>query len=246
MAELNHAQRTARLALAIERSPLAPAPPEPCSYLPGRQAQHVFVLGPAGRPGLYHSFMDLNFRRSGAVFYRPMCEGCSACRAIRVPAESFAPDRSQRRCWRRNGDVTVSVARPEPDEEKHELYARYLRGRHRSGSMSGSWEEFCRFLHESPIDTREASFRVDGRLLAVSVFDVEPEALSAVYCYFDPAEQSRAPGVLNVLWLLTHARDLGMPWVYLGYWIAECPNMAYKARYRPCEVRGDDGVFRPL
>jgi arginine-tRNA-protein transferase len=221
-----------RLARAIEEAALPPGDPHPCSYLPGRTARAVaFLPGPLP-PGVYHGLMDLNFRRSGRIFYRPSCGGCRECRAIRVPVARFEADRSQRRCRRRNRDLSVEVGRPVPTREKHALYARYLRARH-GGEMDRSWEEFRSFLYQSPIETWEVVYRLGERLMAVAILDEEPEALSTVYCYFDPDERARGLGVFNVLWTLEHARARGIPYVYLGYYVAGSATMSYKADFRP-------------
>jgi arginine-tRNA-protein transferase len=187
--------------------------------------------------------MDLNFRRLGSVVYRPACEGCRECRQLRVDALRFRPNRAQRRCAKRNADVVARRGRPEATAEKHDVYRRYLESRH-DGQMSGSWEEFRDFLHEAPPFTREVVFRVGGRLLGAGIYDTGPEAISAVYFYFDPDLSSRSPGTLNVLWLVEECRRLGAGWLYLGYHVAGCPSMAYKAGFRPGQILGDDGQWR--
>jgi arginine-tRNA-protein transferase len=138
----------------------------------------------------------------------------------------------------------VEIADPEPTDEKHALYQRYLKSRH-DGQMSGSREEFQSFLYAAPPLTREWVYRAEGRLIAVGIADVEPHALSAVYFYFDPDEAARSPGVLNVLFLIEDCRRRGVPFLYLGYYVAGSPSMAYKAGYRPNQVLGEDGRWRP-
>ncbi len=111
--------------------------------------------------------------------------------------------------------------------------------------MSGSREEFRSFLYAAPPLTREWVYRAEGRIIGVGIADVEPQALSAVYFYFDPDEAARSPGVLNVLFLIDECRRRGLAFLYLGYYVAGSPTMAYKAGYRPNEVLGDDGRWRP-
>jgi arginine-tRNA-protein transferase len=228
-------------ALLAEHGP-GPGSEFPCSYLPGRLARHVTLVPAPLVPGLYHSFMDLNFRRSGPTFYRPACAGCASCRMIRVPVSEFVPNRSQQRCLRRNADVEMIVKPPHPTEEKRRLFARYLAARH-DGSMEASQETFEGFLYGSPLETLEVEYRIGERLVGAGLVDVEPEALSAVYFYFDPDEKARAPGVLNVLALVDQARRLDRPWLYLGYWVQGSRTMDYKAGYRPCEVLRPDGSW---
>lgn len=179
--------------------------------------------------------MDLNFRRSGSLIYRPVCRGCAQCRAIRVPVGEFKPDRAQRRCLQRNRDLGVEVGEPEPTAEKYKLFRRYLDVRH-DGKMADSPEEFTEFLYESPILTKEVVFRLDSQLVGAAIIDVEPEAISTVYCYFEPDLPDRSLGTFNILWSIRYCRELGVPHLYLGYYIPECRKMNYKTRFRPSEV----------
>jgi arginine-tRNA-protein transferase len=233
----------ARLAALVESLGLEPSSPSPCPYLPGRDSRLVALRPERLTPGLYRLFLDLNFRRLGPVVYRPACEGCRECRQLRVDAVRFRPSRAQRRCAKRNADVAVAAGPPEPTSEKHEAYRRYLEARH-DGQMTGSWEEFRDFLYDAPPFTREVVFRVGERLLGAGIYDVSPEAVSAVYFYFDPDLGSRSPGTLNVLWLVEESRRLGVPWLYLGYHVASSPSMAYKSVFRPHQILGDDGQWR--
>jgi leucyl-tRNA---protein transferase len=233
----------ARLGALVESLGLEASPPSPCPYLPGRDSRLVALRPERLTPGLYRLFLDLNFRRLGAVVYRPACEGCRACRQLRVDVRRFRPSRAQRRCLRRNADVVAEAGRPEATAEKHEVYRRYLETRH-DRQMSGEWEEFRDFLHEAPPFTQEVVFRLGGRLLGAGIYDVGPDVLSAVYYYFDPDLSLRSPGTLNVLWLVEECRRRGAPWLYLGYHVAGSLRMAYKADFRPHEVLSDDGRWR--
>lgn len=238
-----HDRRTKRLSQILEEGGLEPGAERPCPYLPGRLARQIVVLPPRGIPGLYHSFMDLNFRRVGSIYYRPACEGCEECRAVRVLVNEFDPSRSQRRCVDRNAELAVEVGTPVATAEKHELYRRYLETRH-DGQMDGSWEELTESLYDTPPTTLELLYRREGRLLAVGLADAEPGAMSAVYCYFDPDEGARSLGTFNVLTLIDECRRRGTPYLYLGYWVAGSPKMAYKAAFRPHEVLGADGRWQ--
>jgi len=235
-----HQRLTARLAeLLAGRAPVL-GDAHGCPYLPGRTARQAFVMPRPLEPGLYHALMDLNLRRVGPLFYGTACDGCSECRMLRVPVAEFRPTRSQRRCLTRNRDVEVALGAPEPSEEKLALYRRYLAARH-DGQMDGSAGEFETFLYSSPLDSVELVYRVGGRLLAVGIADREPLALSAVYCYFDPDQEHRSPGVLNVLRLIREARAGGRSYLYLGFHVRGSRAMEYKAGYRPCEIRQPDG-----
>ena len=154
---------------------------------------------------------------------------------IRVPASSFRASRAQRRCSKQNADLVLASGAPSLSEEKQALYSRYLDARH-DGQMEGSLTELRGFLYSSPLETLEVTYSLGGRLVAVGVADVEPLALSAVYCYFEPLLGSRSLGVFNVLTLIEECRRRGVPHLYLGYYVRGCAKMDYKALFRPCEI----------
>jgi arginine-tRNA-protein transferase len=232
-----------QLRRSLRRRP-APGPPFPCPYLPDREARHQTLLASACPPGLYAGLLDLNFRRLGPLVYRPACDACTECRQLRVPVATFRPSRSQRRCVARNRDLAVATEAPRLTDEKADLYARYLVGRH-DGQMSGSREELEGFLYVSGVETVEVCYRSEGRLVAVGIADVEPQSLSAVYCYFDPDLGACGLGTFNVLWLLGEAGRRRAAHLYLGYYVAGAPTMEYKAGYRPCELLRSDGTWEP-
>jgi arginyl-tRNA--protein-N-Asp/Glu arginylyltransferase len=226
----------------MEAHPPPAGAPSRCPYLPDRDARNETILPVPLGPGIYHALMDLNFRRAGPVFFRPRCPGCAECRMIRVVVDPFRPSRAQRRCLKRNADLRVEVGPATPSAERLDLYRRYLAARH-DGQMNGSQEEFESFLYSSPLRSEQLSFRLGDRLVAVGVFDVEPLALSCVYCYYDPELKERSLGVLNVLRSVEECRRRGRPYLYLGFYVAGSRAMRYKSSYRPCEVLSETGAW---
>ncbi len=212
----------------------------PCSYLPGLPARTLFV-DPLARieAPTFQSLLEQGFRRSGSHIYRPACRGCGACVSLRVPVRAFEPDRSQRRNFRFNAaEVTVTDHPPSFEPEHFALYQRYLQARHPEGSMAeGTAENYRDFLIDPwGGDTRLLEFRLGERLMAVAVTDLTPGGLSAVYTFFDPDLSRRAPGTFAILCQIEAARGLGLPYLYLGYWIEACGKMNYKARFRTLEA----------
>lgn len=213
-------------------------PKHACSYLEAQQATTLFV-DPAARidNSLYSALSSLGFRRSGRHIYRPHCEQCSACIPIRIPVVRFHARRHQRRVWQRNQDLEVRLCEPELTRENYALYARYISARHQDGDMyPPSPEQFQSFLLCDWSDTRFVEFRAEGKLLAVAVMDQVEDGLSAIYTFFDPEQHARSLGVQAVLWQIQHAETLGLPHLYLGYWIKQCQKMNYKSSYRPLEM----------
>lgn len=213
----------------------------PCSYLEGLRARTLFV-DPLARlsTAAYQALVDQGFRRSGSHVYRPACRGCAQCVPVRIPVRDFRPDRSQRRNWGRNAPDLRLVDAPAAFDPAHfGLYLRYLASRHPDGSMADdtSMESYRRFLVDPwGGETHFLELRLAERLVGVAVTDRLLHGLSAVYTFFDPELAERAPGTLAVLAQIEVARRLGLPYLYLGYWIGACRKMAYKDRFRPIEA----------
>lgn len=212
-------------------------PSHPCSYLAEREAVTLFADPHAVLDNAqYTRLSELGFRRSGEHVYRPHCPSCQACIPVRIPVDEFRPGRSQQRTWKRNSDITVRGARARFSDEHFRLYRRYIHARHRGGDMDDDDpQNYWRFINSSWSNTWLYEFRLDERLLGVAVVDRLRNAMSAVYTFFEPDLPQRALGVYAVLWQVEEARRLELRWVYLGYWIKDCPKMAYKDRYRPLE-----------
>ncbi|MEX2649028.1 MAG: arginyltransferase [Alphaproteobacteria bacterium] len=222
--------------------------PQPCPYLPGRVESKIIteLAGPTA-PGLHDRLVRAGFRRSHGLAYRPACKGCDACVPVRVPVAGFRPDRTQRRIARRNRDLVAHECPPRASREQYELFRRYQRSRHADGGMAlMGTRDYRDMVEETSVATRIVEFRDPaGRLVAVSLTDVVADGLSGIYKFFDPARAALSPGVAIILWHIERARALGLPHVYLGYWISGCGKMSYKANYRPIEALGPDG-WRPM
>ena len=224
------------------------APPSSCGYLPAEtwqlQYEHVAAISASE----YMERMHNGWRRFGHVLFRPQCPNCTACQSLRVVVDRFHPDRSQRRTRRANeGKTQMLIGPPSVTRAKLNLYDRF----HAYQSATKGWPEHpTRDAHEffgsfvdNPFPTEEWSYFVEGELAGVGYVDVLPKGMSAIYFFYEPSIRELAPGIWNVLSVVEQATIRKLPHVYLGYYVAGCPSMTYKSKFRTNQVRGQDGVW---
>jgi len=226
--------------------------PTPCPYLPGRKERKVFTeLRGAEADALNDALSRVGFRRSQSVAYRPACEGCAACISVRVLAKAFRPNRTMRRVLAKNRDIRISHTPPLGRMEQFALLRRYLASRHPAGGMADmDFEEYAEMVENTPVDTSLMEYRISsrdpdlpGRLVGTSLTDRMADGLSMVYSFYDPAVDRPSLGTYMILDHIRRAREQGLDYVYLGYWIRGSRKMAYKAKFKPLERLGPEGWF---
>ncbi len=211
--------------------------PHSCSYLDNRIAVTEFVAPDEEVDSdTYQGINELAFRRSGIHYYRPSCPDCQQCQPLRVEVDKFTPSRNQRRCLRKNLDLNWSIHETADLGRYYPLYENYIGSRHQDGDMyPASGDQFENFIARGCSNTRYIEFN-STELEMVAVCDLLPEGLSAIYSFFATDQPERSLGTLAILVQIQIARQLGLPWVYLGYWISDSQKMAYKTRFKPNQV----------
>ena len=228
--------------------------PAPCPYLPGREERKVFThLVGKRATALNDTLTQSGFRRSQTIAYRPACEDCRACVSVRVKVDDFQPSRNMRRILDVNADLIGHATQAEPSSEQYSLFRAYLDTRHSDGGMADmSVLDYSMMIEDSHVETRIIEYRPrgidtflngrgDGPLMAVCLTDILSDGLSMVYSYYDMAQPDRSLGTFMILDHIERARRMGLPHVYLGYWVEGSRKMAYKARFLPQERLGMTG-----
>ncbi len=219
--------------------------PQPCPYLEGREERKLFTaLQGEHAVQLNNALSQQGFRRSQNVLYRPSCAECAACLSARIRVADFKPSKSQRRAWKRNRDLVRRTRAPWATEEQYDLFRTYLEDRHADGGMADmDVFEFAAMIEETPVKSRVIEYHApageDGgraRLAGVCLTDVLEDGVSMVYSFYTPERRARSLGTYIILDHVEIARELGLPYVYLGYWVPGSPKMDYKARFSALEI----------
>ena len=243
--------------------PIAPqfyvTAPQTCPYLDGRRERKLFTaLQGDQAETLNNALSKQGFRRSQNVLYRPSCTDCAACLSARIRVADFEPKRGQRRIAKRNSDLKRTARSAWATEEQYALFRTYLDARHADGGMADmDVFEFAAMIEETPVRTRVIEYRDpsrpvrsddaehDAALVTVCLTDVLDDGLSLVYSFFDPDLAQRSLGTYAILDHVELAREAGLPYVYLGYWVPGSAKMGYKSNFPALEVYVD-GAWEPL
>ncbi|MCG8270703.1 arginyltransferase [Aquamicrobium sp. NLF2-7] len=231
--------------------------PSPCPYLDGQFERKVFTHLVGNKANEMNDLLTQGgFRRSQNIAYRPACETCRACVSVRILANEFVPGRSMRRVLQHNSDLVGHMHDAQPSTEQYSLFRTYLDSRHRLGGMSDMTVlDYAMMVEDTHVDTKIIEYRRrgpdsfitgkgEGELIAAALTDRMADGLSMVYSYFNPDMEDRSLGTFMILDHIERARAMGLPHVYLGYWVNGSRKMGYKMRYQPQEHLGPKGWER--
>jgi len=214
-----------------------------CGYLPNKMAQSL-IAAPQHLVDakVYSGLIQQGFRRSGKFSYRPHCESCQECIPVRIILDQFSPNRSQKRAFKQHNNLTTAILPVGFHEEHYALYVSYQRARHseekiqdETAPQENDVEQYQSFLCQSNVESVMVEFRENEQLKMVSVIDIVRDGISAVYTFYETKNTATSYGTYNVLWQTLWAKELGLPYLYLGYWIRDSKKMAYKQNYQPLE-----------
>ncbi|MEQ8825502.1 MAG: arginyltransferase [Filomicrobium sp.] len=228
--------------------------PQPCPYLDDRQERKLFTHLSNDRPAaLIDNLLRGGFRRSQNIAYTPHCENCNACVSVRVPVDQFQPSKSSRRILARNRSLVGRAVPPLATSEQYALFRDYIDRRHGDGGMANMTVlDYTVMIEDSPIETFLIEYRekpktlldepsCKDKLMAVALCDELSDGLSMVYSFFDPTEDARSLGSYMIYEAIERTRQMGLPYLYLGYWVEGSRKMAYKTRFQPQEHLTPEG-----
>ncbi|MEM7464897.1 MAG: arginyltransferase [Pseudomonadota bacterium] len=222
--------------------------PAPCPYLEGRKERKVFThLVGDKAPEINDMLTQGGFRRSQNIAYRPACESCRACTSVRIVVDSFRMTRSFKRILKVNRNLVGAELPSAPSSEQYSLFRDYLDARHSSGGMADMTAlDYAMMVEDTHVNTMMIEYRQrgpdtaitghgEGPLIAVALTDILSNGLSMVYSFFDCNQTNRSLGSWMILDHVERARRMGLPYVYLGYWVEGSQKMQYKQRFQPQE-----------
>jgi len=209
-----------------------------CGYIKHQNAQSL-VATPYKKVNnnAYSSLIQQGFRRSGQYVYKPHCTNCQACIPIRLSAKNFSISRSQKRVIKTHSNIKAKVLPLKFNEEHYELYIQYQNNRHRSqNETEDDITDYNDFLIRSNVKSKLVEFRINNKLVMITIVDFLEDGLSAVYTFYDCKYKKNSFGTYSILWLLDYCLNHGIPYLYLGYWISQSNKMKYKINFKPYEL----------
>lgn len=212
----------------------------PCGYLSNQQAKTQYLICEDPEKNyaqLYNELINKGFRRDGRILYRPICLHCQSCLSSRISTKNFTPNRTQKRILKLNHRITTHWQNTEYNPEHEALYLKYLQQRHeKNNTVLSLQQDYQQHICQTSVNTQILEFKLDNKLIMVSVIDKVQDGISSVYTFYDTSNPQRSFGTFNILWQIQWALQHQLAWVYLGYWIKQAPKMAYKSNFQPLEL----------
>jgi len=208
-----------------------------CSYLEGKlQTLHYQEIDNCPKE-LNQAYISMGYRRFGKMYFRPICAGCDECKSIRIDVANFEFTKSKRRVLRKAKDLSIYIQPPSVTQEHLELFKKY----HRFKQAKNGWEYyevtpqsyFSSFVDGAYDYGYEVLYFHEEKLIGVDLIDILEDGISSIYFYYDPDFSSYQLGKLSLYYQIIMAKERKLPWIYLGYYVKDCPSLAYKADYKP-------------
>ena len=208
-----------------------------CSYLDAKeQTMHYKVIQKCSTQA-NQELIERGYRRFGKMFFRPICEGCDECKSIKIDVDNYTFSKSARRIMKKANIFHSYVQKPTLSQEHLEVFDKY----HRHMQIKKGWdfnETSAQHYYSSFVDGYEdfgyeILYFHEEKLVAVDLIDILDEGVSSIYFYYDPDYASYSLGKLSLYNQIKYAKNANKRWIYLGYYVKDCPSLSYKAEYKP-------------
>ena len=208
-----------------------------CSYLEDKeQTMHYKIIENCSIKE-NQELIERGFRRFGKMYFRPICEGCDECKSIKIDVENYTFSKSAKRIMKKAKDIQVYIQQPSLSKEHLEVFDKYHRYmHHKKGweyTQTSAEHYYSSFVNGYEDFGYEVLYFFENRLIGVDLIDILEDGISSIYFYYDPDFSSYSLGKLSLYNQIKYAKNSSKAWIYLGYYVKECPSLAYKAEYKP-------------
>ena len=213
---------------------------EKCSYLEDRLQTTSYQVIDECTMDHCHRLITQGWRRFGSMFFRPICPHCTACESIKIDVKNYKFSKSERRILRKNEDLTIQILHPVLSQDHLHLHEKY----HKFMQDKKGWDftpttaqhYYASFIQGHEDYGYEIQYLIEGKLIGVDIVDFLPDGISSTYFFYDTDYEKRSLGTLSLLLQIQIAKERGLDWIYLGYYVKDCNSLNYKANYQPLQV----------
>ncbi|MDR0579611.1 MAG: arginyltransferase [Campylobacteraceae bacterium] len=214
--------------------------PHECSYLKGKicTMHYKYILDCPF--SLNSTLVERGWRRFGLYFSRPNCKKCTECINLRIDVKNFKFSHSAKRIFKKNQNTQMIICEPSLTQKHLELYEKY----HKFMSAKKGWKYYeltpkSYFeLHVAGCGRfgKEVLYFYENKMVAVDLIDFTDNGISSIYFFYDPDFFKFSLGRYSIYQQILLAQRKGLDWIYLGYYVKECPSLVYKAEYEPHQL----------
>jgi len=211
-----------------------------CAYIPDKSVRMNYKHIEESTQSYNTALISRGWRRFGCYYFHPICNGCNECKSIRIDVNEFILRKSQKKAIKRNKSTEIIIQKPTLSQAHIDLYNKYHAFKHQKDDWSHrniSPREYKENFVEGAHDFgKEVLYIQDGTLIGVDLIDILDDGISSIYFYYDPDYPQLSLGTYSLLYQVELAKVLGLPWIYLGYWVDGCKAFAYKPNFKPLEI----------
>jgi len=208
-----------------------------CSYLDNKNQSMYYKVIDNCSTYECQEFIERGFRRFGKMYFRPMCEGCDECKSIKIDVQNFKFSKSQKRVLKKGSNFQIYMQKPSMSKthlelfEKYHLYMKDKKGwEHTPVNAQSYYSSFVDAHHDFGY---EILYYDEDKLIAVDLIDILDDGISSIYFYYDTDYTEYSLGKLSLYNQILYAQNTNKSWIYLGYYVKDCPSLSYKSHYKP-------------